>query len=282
MNCESGLATICKARCTQAGPAHTAGQNSLDGPSKQANKHTHAQVYEVTLVSGSLRLRLTPKYRASLVKHKSCQKRHCTFSNADLFSSSSWNNFHFSTWFSSSRSWIVSSLSLIFAFNCIWSCSISLFFLAICSIGLVGNRDSAWAGCGSCRDPEGRIITSTPACLYKLLHDILLCYVNLVCVLYPLASSGSSVYDGSRDETSIGSGVAWEQGYIYITKSAWWTRELNKRHCLQCTWLTRNWSAQAHEVKTACTEWIWTLFNTKNFVLRCYPNLIVQEVKNIW
>jgi len=34
-----------------------------------------------------------------------------------------------------------------------------------------------------------------------------------------------------------------------------------------------------HEGKTACMEWFWTLFNTKNFVLHSYPSLTVQEVE---
>ena len=36
---------------------------------------------------------------------------------------------------------------------------------------------------------------------------------------------------------------------------------------------------KTHEVKTACMEEFWTLFNMKNFVLHLYPSLTLQEVE---
>jgi len=90
--------------------------------SKQTSIHTHGH-NEVTVLWGSLRLSpITTKYRALLVEHKAAKAAlYHTFFSADLFSSSSWNNFCFSAY----RSWIISLFSLICDFNCIWSCSIS-------------------------------------------------------------------------------------------------------------------------------------------------------------
>jgi len=45
---------------------------------------------------------------------------------------------------------------------------------------------------------------------------------------------------------------------------------------LACTCSNEIEALKACEVKTACTEWFWTLFDPKNFVL---PNLMVQEVE---
>ena len=75
-------------------------------------------------------------------------------------------------------------------------------------------------------------------------------YHTLVCKFSMCVSSclvwnlRLSVFDASSDETSIGSGVAWEQGYIYITKSAWWTRELNRGIVFNALVVT-NWSGQS-------------------------------------
>ena len=57
-------------------------------------------------------------------------------------------------------------------------------------------------------------------------------------------------------------------------------REHNRGFVLYFSnWLARNWSTQAHDVKTTCAEQFWTLFGTKNFVLCCFPSLTVQEVQ---
>jgi len=57
-------------------------------------------------------------------------------------------------------------------------------------------------------------------------------------------------------------------------------REHNRGFVLYFSnWLARNWSTQAHEVKTTCAEQFWTVFDTKNFVLCCFPSLTVQEVQ---
>ena len=36
---------------------------------------------------------------------------------------------------------------------------------------------------------------------------------------------------------------------------------------------------KAHEVKTACVKRFWTLVDTKNFILDCYPSMTVREVE---